>query len=112
MMKIFGCAVMILLVGALVALAGETAGKIQSVGNYMSRAILAVMATLLVTGPALAFQCPKLISKIHQEADGRLDDAGYNARTKADEADALHKAGKHAEAEKAAKEGLARIGVN
>jgi hypothetical protein len=31
---------------------------------------------------------------------------------KADEAEALHKAGKHAEAEKAAKEGLARIGVN
>jgi len=79
----------------------------------MSRAILAVTAmALLVTGPALAFQCPKLISKIHQEADGRLDDAGYDARTKADEADALHKAGKHAEAEKAAKEGLARIGVN
>ena len=98
----------------------------------MSRAILAVtaVATLLLAGPALAFQCPKLISKIHQEADGRLDDAGYDARTKADEADnrlddagydarmkadeadALHKAGKHAEAEKAAKEGLARVGVN
>ena len=42
----------------------------------MSRAILAVtaMATLLVAGPALAFQCPKLINKIHNEADSRLDD--------------------------------------
>jgi hypothetical protein len=80
----------------------------------MSRAILAVtaLATLMVTGPALAFQCPKLISKIHDEADSRFDDASYEARRKADEAEALHKAGKHAEAEKAAKEGLARIGVN
>ena len=80
----------------------------------MSRAILAVtaMATLLVAGPALAFQCPKLISKIHSEADSRVDDASYDARTKADEAEALHKAGKHAEAEKTAKEGLARIGLN
>jgi hypothetical protein len=80
----------------------------------MSRAILAVtaLATLMVTGPALAFQCPKLISKIHAEADSRLDDASYDARMKADEAEALHKSGKHAEAEKAAKEGLARIGVN
>ncbi len=80
----------------------------------MSRAILAVtaMATLLVTGPALAFQCPKLINKIHDEADSRVDDAGYDARMKADEAETLHKAGKHAEAEKAAKEGLARIGIN
>jgi hypothetical protein len=65
-----------------------------------------------LTGPALAFQCPKLISKIHDEADSRFDDASYDARRKADEAEALHKAGKHAEAEKAAKEGLARIGVN
>ena len=80
----------------------------------MTRAILAVtaVATVLVAGPALAFQCPKLIAKIHNEADSRLDDAGYDARMKADEAEQLHKAGKHAEAEKAAKAGLARVGVN
>ena len=62
----------------------------------MSRAILAVtaLATLMVTGPALAFQCPKLINKIHDEADSRVDDASYEARMKADEAEALHKAGK------------------
>jgi len=65
----------------------------------MSRAILAVtaLATLTVIGPALAFQCPKLISKIHEEADSRVDDASYDARMKADEAEALHKAGKHQE---------------
>ena len=80
----------------------------------MSRAFLAVtaLATLMVTGPALAFQCPKLINKIHEEADSRVDDASYDARMKADEAEALHRAGKHAEAEKAAKEGLARLGLN
>src|SRR5436190_21563861 len=80
----------------------------------MSRAILAItaLATLMVTGPALAFQCPKLVAKVHDEAYSRFDDASYDARAKADEAEALHKAGKHAEAEKAAKEGLARLGLN
>lgn len=78
----------------------------------MHRVTLAVtaLATLLLAGPALAFQCPKLIAAIHAEADNRLDDAGYDARMKADKAEALHKEGKHEEAEKAAKEGLARLG--
>jgi len=78
----------------------------------MCRVILGctALATLLIASPALAFQCPSLIAAIHAEADNRLDDAGYDARMKADEADQLHKEGKHQEAEKAAKEGLARLG--
>jgi len=60
-------------------------------------------------GPALAFQCPKLIAEINNAAGNRLDAAGYDAREKAAEADKLHKEGKHAESVKAAQEGLAKL---
>jgi hypothetical protein len=66
---------------------------------------------LLVAAAAQAFQCPKLVSQINAVASNRLDAAGYDARQKSAEADRLHKEGKHAEAEKAAKEGLARLGM-
>ena len=62
-------------------------------------------------GPALAFQCPKLIGQINAAAGNRLDAAGYDARMKAAEADKLHKEGKHAESVKAAQEGLAKLGI-
>jgi hypothetical protein len=65
----------------------------------------------LAAGPALAFQCPKLIAEINNSAGNRLDSAGYDARTKAAEADKLHKEGKHAESVKAAQEGLAKLGI-
>ena len=63
----------------------------------------------LAAGPALAFQCPKLIGEINNAAGNRLDSAGYEAREKAAEADKLHKEGKHAESVKAAQEGLAKL---
>ena len=65
----------------------------------------------LAAGPALAFQCPKLIAEINGAAGNRLDSAGYDARVKAAEADKLHKEGKHAESVKAAQEGLAKLGI-
>jgi len=69
--------------------------------------------TLLVAASAAqAFQCPKLIGQINAAASNRLDAAGYEAREKAAEADRLHKEGKHAESEKAAKEGLAKLGIS
>ena len=79
----------------------------------MTRILLAVtaLATLVVTTPVLAFQCPTLVSKVRAEAESRFDDASYEARAKADEAEALHKAGQHAEAEKAAKEAMAKLGL-
>ena len=73
-------------------------------------AVIGIAALVLATG-AEAFQCPKLITQINDAAGNRLDGAGYEARTKAAEADQLHKAGKHAESEKAAKEGLALLGI-
>jgi len=68
-------------------------------------AIVAVFAT-----QAVAFQCPKLVAQINTEVGNRIDAAANDARALAAEADKLHKEGKHAEAEKAAKEGLAKLG--
>jgi hypothetical protein len=66
----------------------------------------------LGAGPALAFQCPKLIGQINAAAGNRLDSAGYDAREKAAEAQKLHAEGKHAESVKAAQEGLAKLGIS
>ena len=59
---------------------------------------------------ALAFQCPTLVKQIEDGAGNRFDDTGNAARAKGEEAAKLHKDGKHAEAEKTAKEGLALLG--
>jgi hypothetical protein len=72
--------------------------------------VIAVLA-LSVVGVADAFQCPKLVSQINTAVGNRFDAAASEARVKAAEADRLHKEGKHAESEKAAKEALDRLGV-
>ncbi len=69
------------------------------------------LAAVLVAGPALAFQCPKLVKKIEDEAGTRFDQAAADARAKAAQATELHSQGKHAEAEAAAKEGLKILGM-
>jgi hypothetical protein len=78
----------------------------------MQRVLTAMVigiTALALASAAQASQCPKLIAQIHQGADNRLDASGYEARMKADEAEKLHKAGKHAESEKVAKEGLDKL---
>jgi hypothetical protein len=65
----------------------------------------------LAAGPALASNCPKLIAQINAEAGRRFDNAAYTAKTKAAEADKLHKDGKHEESMKAAQEGMAQLGI-
>lgn len=80
----------------------------------MRRFVLGLAAVGLVAvsaGPALAFQCPKLIGQINAAAGNRFDNASYQAKMKAAEAQKLHAEGKHAESEKVAKEGLALLGV-
>jgi len=80
----------------------------------MHRLITAAMvgiAVLTFVVTADAFQCPKLVAQINAAAGNRLDAAGHDARMKAAEADRLHKDGKHAESEKAAKEGLEKLGI-
>ena len=69
------------------------------------------LAAVLVAGPALAFQCPKLIRKLDDETAIRFDPAAADAKVKSAEAAALHAQGKHAEAEKAAKDGLKLLGM-
>ena len=69
------------------------------------------MGALLATGPALAFQCPKLVAQVNDATGNRLDSASYDAKQKAAEASKLHAAGKHAEAVKMANEALAMIGM-
>jgi hypothetical protein len=76
----------------------------------LTSAVVAV-AALLVAGPALAFQCPKLIAAINNEAGKRFDNASYTAKMKAAEAQKLHADGKHAESEKVAKDALEMLGV-
>lgn len=81
----------------------------------MKRLILTVTGigtfVLFAAGPALAFQCPKLVGQINAEAGRRFDNASYDAKVKSAEATKLHAEGKHAEAEKAAKEGLDKLGI-
>ena len=66
---------------------------------------------MFAAGPALAFQCPKLVAQINGEANRRFDSASYDAKMKAAEATKLHSEGKHAESEKVAKEGLDKLGI-
>jgi hypothetical protein len=80
----------------------------------MSRFVFATvigLAAVLLAGPALAFQCPKLIKKIDDEVAIRFDPAAADARAKAAEAADLHAKGKHAEAEQTAKDGLKLLGM-
>lgn len=83
-------------------------------GARMKRLVLTMAGigiVVLAAGPASAFQCPKLVGQINAEANRRFDNAAYDAKMKAVEAQKLHTEGKHADSEKVAKEGLARLGV-
>ena len=80
----------------------------------MRRFIVTIVVGLamgFVAGPVLASQCPTLIKKIEDEVAIRFDPAAAEARAKAAEAAELHAQGKHAESEKAAKEGLKLLGM-
>src|SRR2546430_14509097 len=80
----------------------------------MGRVALAVSVALAllftVAGPSSAFQCPKLIKQVNDEAGNRLDDARLRARQLAEDAEGPHKAGQHAEGGAKAKEGMKKRG--
>lgn len=80
-------------------------------GRFIMIAVAAGAFVFALSAPALAFQCPKLVKQIQDEAGQRLDDASYSAARAAEQAAALHKDGKHAEAEAKAKEGLKILGL-
>lgn len=71
--------------------------------------VLVALLALVFAGQALAFQCPKLIAQINTATQARFDTAADAAKQLAAQAMELHKAGKHAEAVKAAQDGLAKL---
>ena len=71
---------------------------------------VAVLTALMLSTPALAFQCPKLVKQLDDATAQRYDAAASSAKIAAKDAAALHAAGKHAEAEKMAKDALAALG--
>src|SRR5256714_11018997 len=81
-----------------------------SMGRVALMVSVALALLFAVAGPSSAFQCPKLIKQVNDEAGNRLDDAGFSARQLAEDAEALHKAGKPAEGEAKAKEAMKQLG--
>lgn len=74
-------------------------------------AVVAGISAVLWAGAALANQCPTLVKKISDEAGRRLDNASYDARQAVPVIMKLHTDGKHDEAEKLAKEHMAKLGI-
>jgi len=75
----------------------------------MKRFAMALAMVGLLAGPALANQCPLLIKQIMDATAGKTDDASKKAVALANEAKALHEAGKHADSIAKAKEAAAAI---
>jgi hypothetical protein len=67
-------------------------------------------SVVLVGGPAMAGQCPKLAAAIRSEAFKRFDGGAAEARAKVAQVEQLHKDGKHAESEQLAHELLQKLG--
>jgi hypothetical protein len=77
----------------------------------MKSLMMALALVGLMTGPALANQCPTLIKQITDATAGKTDDASKKAVALANEAKALHDAGQHAESVKKAQEAAAAINL-
>jgi len=72
---------------------------------------LVALTALVLSSPADAFQCPKLVKQINDTVSNRFDAAASQARVDSEKAAKLHAEGKHAESEKLAKDTLAKLGV-
>jgi len=77
----------------------------------MKMFVMALAVLGLVAGPAFANQCPLLIKQIMDATAGKTDDASKKAIALANEAKALHDAGKHAESIAKADEAAKVIGL-
>jgi hypothetical protein len=69
------------------------------------------LVVLLFAVPADAFQCPKLVKQLQDVTAQRFDAAAADGKIAAQQAQALHAAGNHAESEKVAKAALTRLGI-
>ena len=74
-------------------------------------AIVALIGLALLSTSVEAFQCPKLVKQLQDATGQRFDATAADAKNAAAEANALHAAGKHAEAEKVAKDALTKLGI-
>jgi len=63
----------------------------------MKMLMMALAIVAMAAAPALANQCPLLIKQVQDATAGKTDDASKKAVALANEAKALHDAGKHAE---------------
>jgi hypothetical protein len=77
----------------------------------MKNLTMALALMGLVAGPALANQCPTLIKQVMDATAGKTDAASKKAVALANEAKALHDAGKHADSVKKAQEAAAAINL-
>jgi len=84
----------------------------------MARTITVVLALICLTwlsAPGLAQQsmsdCDKWVARINAEVGVRADEASHAARMKVEEITKMCKDGKTAEAEKAAKDTMATLGI-
>ncbi len=77
----------------------------------MKKFVMALAMVGLLAGPALANQCPLLVKQIMDATAGKTDDASKKAVALANEAKALHDAGKHADSIKKADEAAAAINL-
>jgi len=77
--------------------------------------LVALVCLAWLAAPAMAQQpmgdCDAWVGKINSEVGIRVDDASHNARLKVTEIAQLCKEGKTAEAEQAAKEAMATLGI-
>ena len=71
--------------------------------------VLVALVVLVFAGQALAFQCPKLAAQIDTTTANRYDATAADAKVQKEAVMTLHKAGKHADAEKLAKEVLEKL---
>ena len=63
----------------------------------MKRLMMALAVVAMTATPVLANQCPLLIKQIMDATAGKTDEASKKAIALANEAKALHEAGRHAE---------------
>ena len=71
--------------------------------------LVAAVVVLAFAAQALAFQCPKLAAQINATAGTRADAAAADAKEKVQTVMQLHGGGKHADAEKLAKEVIEKL---
>ena len=72
---------------------------------------MALAVVGLLAGPALANQCPLLVKQVRDACAGKTDDACKRAVALADDAEKLHKDGKHTEAVAKAQEAAKPINL-